>query len=436
MRLLLVFLLACVFLPAETPLPQGRIVDRVACGEAPEFGYAAYVPTSYRPGRPAPVLLGISPVGRGGDPVRLFREAAERHGWILVGSLEARNGPLPAARAALKAVWKDVRKRLDVDVANSAVGGLSGGARFALDFLRMNSELRGLVSMGAFGNGSSSVAGLGKHAAVLLCGETDFNHDELVAGAKELRSRGWTVWADRFSGGHEWPSAELCGEILDYLQLDVMARGVRSDDPSLAVRFAGRRLVEARAAEGLLAQRRWEAIRAQGPNEEADRALKSLAGDRRVARELALERQAESEIQLAHQIRWKKGYAELLHRWLRQAESADPSEAVFAQRLLGNEELMHRMALQEALDRKEWSNAAALGRNLTILRPKDGHACLLLACALAGQGRREEALAALREGEARGFRPKGDPRTFPGLEVLKGDSAAEAIFTALGHPAK
>ncbi len=434
MRPFLLCILSVLWLPAAPPLPQGVLVERVVCEGAPSFSYAAYVPTSYRPGTPAPVLLNISPVAVGRVPVLLFQAAAERHGWILVGSNDAGNGPMTPVREALGAVWKDVTARFSVDVPRSAVGGLSGGARMALDFLRSHPELGGLISMGAYGMGSDGLVGLRPHAAVLLCGQEDFNHWELLEGAKALRARRWRMWADRFAGGHEWPPAEVCAEALRFLELDAMRQGRCRLDPELRADFAERRLKAAREAEGLLAQRRWEAIRAEGPSEEADQALARLAKDFRVLREEEHERRAETRMWQIVDQRWKPGFEDALNALVIQAKGEDPVEALQAKRLLSREALDHRVTWGEAVERKQWALAEGLSRNLIALRHPDPAPWLNLACSLAGQGKRAEALAALREGLARGLKPRMDPRVLPGLEGLKGDPDAEGVFAALGFP--
>lgn len=436
MRPLLLCILFLLRLPAAPPLPQGVLLERVVCEGAHHYSYSAYIPTSYRPGTAAPVFLGISPVAVGRVPVMLFQEAAERHGWILVGSNDARNGPIGPVREALNAVWQDVAARFSVDVPRSAVGGLSGGARMALDFLRSHPELRGLISMGAFGLGADGLAGLQPHAAVLLCGQEDFNHWELVEGAKALRTRGWRVWADRFPGGHDWPPAEVCGEALRFLELDAMQQGRRTQDPQLRDAFTTHRLKAAREAEGLLAKRRWEEILAEGPSVEASQALARLAKDFRMLREEVHEGRAEARMREVGHLRWKSGYEDVLNGLLAQAKGEDPVEALQAKRILGREALDHRVLWGEAVEQKQWALAEGLSRNLIALRHPDPAPWLNLACSLAGQGKREETLAALREGGARGLKPRVDPRKLPGLERLKGDDEAERLFASLGFPSR
>lgn len=428
-------LLSCVGLLASAPpIPQGVLVERVVCESAPRYSFAAYVPTSYRPGVPMRVLLGISPGGDGREPVRLFREGAERHGWILIGSHDARNGPRQDSRNALRALWKEVQQRFSVDVKGSVVGGFSGGARMAMDFLRARPELGGLISIGAFGIGADSLPGLRPHVAVLLGGLNDFNHLELVEGADALRAQGWRGWADRFPGAHGWPSPDRCSEILDYLELDAAAQARRPESPELKARFLARRRHEAREAEGLLARRRWTALLDLGPDAEAEASLARLARDPQLIREEKLEGRLRDRQEALGQLRWQSGYIPALNSLLAKAQSEDRAEALMAWRLLTREAHSHLEAWYAARQRGQWAQAELLGRNLLLLQPGAGHPWLLLACSLGAQGRREEGLEALRQAVGLGVRLQGDPRRLSGLEALVGMPDAETLFAAMGPP--
>ena len=198
-------ILACLLFHSafgQSPLPRGEVVPRVACRAEPNFSYALYVPSGYREDHTWPVLFGFSPGGSGEEPVRLFQKAAERFGWIVAGSNDARNGPLRPALEASEALWKDVQSRFKVDPRRSCAVGFSGGARMALRLaLRHPKSFAGVISFGAFGTGDGLLTGLGHLHFFLACGQEDFNHWELLEGREELLSRKWKAMADRFEGG-------------------------------------------------------------------------------------------------------------------------------------------------------------------------------------------------------------------------------------------
>ena len=77
--------------PSES-LPKGQIVDKVVCAKSPEQSYALYLPSTYDAARKWPILYAFDPGARGRLPVAQFKDAAEKYGWIVVGSNNSRNG--------------------------------------------------------------------------------------------------------------------------------------------------------------------------------------------------------------------------------------------------------------------------------------------------------------------------------------------------------
>ncbi|HYN02745.1 MAG TPA: hypothetical protein VE359_09900, partial [Vicinamibacteria bacterium] len=117
---------------APPPLPTGQVVDSVVCLRDPSQSYALYLPKGYRPDRQWPVLYAFDPAARGRVPVVLFQEAAERLGYVVVGSNNSRNGPAEPVFKAIEAAWIDTHDRFAVDPRRIYTTGMSGGTFPAL----------------------------------------------------------------------------------------------------------------------------------------------------------------------------------------------------------------------------------------------------------------------------------------------------------------
>ncbi|HYE75428.1 MAG TPA: hypothetical protein VEF04_18935, partial [Blastocatellia bacterium] len=115
-------------------LPKGRVIDRIACLADPSQSYALYLPANYTEARKWPILYGFDPGGRGNQVVELFKEAAEKYGWIVVGSNNSRNGPGVPLSTILQAFWNDTQTRFAIDERRVYATGMSGGARVASSF--------------------------------------------------------------------------------------------------------------------------------------------------------------------------------------------------------------------------------------------------------------------------------------------------------------
>src|SRR5690349_8767564 len=114
------------------PIPRGQIVDRIEAFSDASESYALYLPSNYTPDRKWPILYAFDPGARGRVPVERFKEAAEKYGWIVVGSNNSRNGPWDVAVNAWNAMQKDTHQRLAIDDKRLYATGFSGGARVAI----------------------------------------------------------------------------------------------------------------------------------------------------------------------------------------------------------------------------------------------------------------------------------------------------------------
>ena len=93
-------------------LPTGEIVDSVECALDSTQHYALYLPSNYTSSRQWSVILAFDGGARGRVPVERYRQAAEKYGYIVFGSLNSRNGPWEVSMNAAQAMTADVKARL------------------------------------------------------------------------------------------------------------------------------------------------------------------------------------------------------------------------------------------------------------------------------------------------------------------------------------
>src|SRR5207253_6401651 len=75
---------------AQTPA-AGTVHASVPVAADASNSYALYLPSNYSTAKHWPLLLIFDPSARGEVPVKLFHEAAERYGFILICSNNSRN---------------------------------------------------------------------------------------------------------------------------------------------------------------------------------------------------------------------------------------------------------------------------------------------------------------------------------------------------------
>ncbi len=218
---------------SETILP-GQIIDKVQCLDDLAQSYALYLPSNYSKDRAWPILYAFDPAARGKQPVARYREAAEKYGWIVVGSNNSRNGPIQQSFLAWSALWKDSHGRFSIDPRRTYITGFSGGARMAILFaIRCGDCVAGVIASSAgFPEGIAPSRTM-SFALFGTAGQEDFNLPEIKSLEDTLTKSAIAHRVEVFPGRHEWPSPSLAMEGIEWLELQAMRRGARLRDNEL-----------------------------------------------------------------------------------------------------------------------------------------------------------------------------------------------------------
>lgn len=235
----------------QTPeLPKGQIVERVVCLNDPNQSYAQYLPSNYSPDRKWPVLYAFDPGARGKVPVERYREAAEKYGWILVGSNNSRNGAFQPSVDAWNAIVKDTHQRFAIDDKRAYVTGFSGGARLSIYLAtRCQDCIAGVIASGA-GFPVGIKPSPAHHFAVFsTTGTEDFNFPEVKGLEEPLARAGITHRIEVFAGRHDWPPSSVAIDAVEWMELQAMKTGKRQRDANLIESIWQRKLQQARSLE-------------------------------------------------------------------------------------------------------------------------------------------------------------------------------------------
>ena len=227
-------------------LPTGQVVDSVVCLHDPAQSYALYLPKGYRSDRLWPVLYAFDPAARGRVPVVLFREAAERFGYVVVGSNNSRNGPAEPVFKAIEAAWIDTHDRFAVDPKRIYTTGMSGGTFPALTLGVQKAAgviaCAGALDADRLGPNTTAVDWLG------IAGSADFNYTSNKVMAHTLAERGVVARFETFDGGHGWPPEDVAARALEWLELSAMRKGTRPADTAFIDAYRERGVMRAGSA--------------------------------------------------------------------------------------------------------------------------------------------------------------------------------------------
>jgi len=222
-------MLAVWLMAASAALAQGlhagEIIDPVACTADPTQSYALYLPAAYSPSRSWPIIFAFDAGGRGRTPVERYREAAERYGYIVVGSNNSRNGSTEIPKI-LAALTDDVSSRFAIDPNRVYMAGMSGGARVAFRIALASPHVAGVIASSA-GYPDSQPRKTLPFPVFATAGTEDFNHLEMRTLDRTLTSPHRLII---FEGGHVWLSSELAMQAVEWMELQAMKSGRKPRD--------------------------------------------------------------------------------------------------------------------------------------------------------------------------------------------------------------
>jgi predicted esterase len=409
------------------PFPRGEVVPRVASRADSTQSYALYLPSTYAPDRPAPVLFAMDPRGRALVPMELARPAAERLGWIVLSSYDTRSDVAVSPNGrALEAMLADAQRLLAVAPGRMYLAGFSGTAREGWAFaLAMKGHAAGLIGFGAGFPNPATILGLNVDGGAPFvfyggAGNVDFNFEEMRQMDAALENAGMPRRMVYWPGEHGWAPEPLFADAMEWMELKAVERGIARRDSAWVDALLARRTAEARAvdeagrpadalplwtsvADDFGALRDVSAARAR-----AD-ALARLPAVRRA--HAARDRAAAEYMEHLRTLSTVRGelegtaplpdHARLLRR-LRVAEitrdtaAADTFRARYAQRLVAHLlSLTASYAPRAVLERGDADRALAILRVAAEVRPNSPGICYSMARAHALAGRPDDAFAAL-----------------------------------------
>ena len=427
---------------ADDALPTGRIVDGITCLSSPSFTYSVYLPSGHSRERRWPVLLVFDPAARANFGAELFREPAERFGWIVMSSADTRSAGVTMRHNAdaAAAMLGDADGRWATDRRRYYATGFSGGATIAWVVGREAGLLAGVIGCGGpFQDGVLPATATYDHFGA--AGMLDFNYVSMITVDRLLGEHGAAHRLEFFPGPHSWMPAPLAAEAVAWHEVQAMRRGLRGRDDVLLAALHGADCERARGleAEGspLAAMRRWQAVAAtfdglvgiDGARAEAARLAASPAVVAALAEESKLRGFEDGYLAamgpaLAALLHDDPPPVPLLARELRVSElermAGHPGvEGTIGRRLL--ESVWSQLAvvlMPQLLERQDY---ARLVPTLTIaVRIKPAPLTLYnLACAQARTGASRAALETLGRAVDAGFRSRTHIESDPDLASLR-----------------
>ncbi|HEY6309118.1 MAG TPA: hypothetical protein VI488_21960 [Candidatus Angelobacter sp.] len=243
----------------DAPTARGTVVSRVACLDDPIQSYAVYLPSHYTTDRTWPILYAFDPFARGKTAVDVYKDAAEKYGYIVVGSNNSKNGPSAVQLAAAQALWLDTHRRFSIDKNRVYTTGLSGGARVATSFALYcyTCSVAGVIAHGAGYPIMQSQKPPANDRLVYyaIVGDEDFNYPEIMALRKKKEEAGAACKVKIYPGPHQWAPPEVVAGAMEWLELKAMQAGTEKPDRAFV-----HKIFESTQAEAAQAEQRGDVL--------------------------------------------------------------------------------------------------------------------------------------------------------------------------------
>lgn len=430
--------------PQQPDLPaKGTAIPKIECRAEPQQSYALYLPSSYVSSRKWPILFAFDPGARGRIPVELFAEAAEKFGYIVVGSNNSRNGPMKPILAAANAMFQDTQRRFTLDEHRFYAAGFSGGGGVAISLACGSS---GLIA-GVIGCSCPFPEELRNTKSVPFvffgtAGIEDFNFPALRQLDRLLKQWDASSRMVVFQGGHEWLPKDMTFEALEWMELQAMKSGTRIQDLALIERAYQTYLEKASTHErsgdiyqayldyqstvytfqGLRDVSAWRQRTAQLKETKSVKESLKKENDLTIQQQRLMEEFGRQMLRLGNSDTKGDAFASLQRTIALQRMAASSNkprdETIVAKRFLMEAYVAVYSEATQVMERKEYGLAIPQLTVQTLIKPESNLPWYHLACAYAMTGDRKKSLSALREAVEKGFEDVEALRNTPELEGL------------------
>ncbi len=212
-------------------LNKGVIMEDVAIADSIPETISLYLPTNFENNATWPVVFLIDLKGRSKQSVAIFREAAEKEGYILAASdnlsdtLDIGDNVLRANRMIN---W--VGQYLPIQNNRFYTAGFGVGGKMAATIATVVPKISGMIMMGSSLPNLEILYNKKNFQFIGVVGHRDYNLLDMQKSLKLLNSNKYPNQMLVFEGGHTWPTVEDMQWALRYLTLSAMAKGNATAD--------------------------------------------------------------------------------------------------------------------------------------------------------------------------------------------------------------
>jgi hypothetical protein len=216
----------------DSVFAKGKVIPNVLCRKDINQSYALYLPSKYSEDKKWPVVYAFDSHGCGLLPVDLFKDDAEKYGYIIVGSNNSKNGTQWNVTSEIyDTLYNDTHRRFSIDDSRIYTAGFSGGSRVASTIAITKGGINSVIGCGA-GLGSQEQPQQ-KFGYFGIAGNADMNLTEMVILDSALEKSGYRHYLESFEGKHEWPPKTVVSDAFLWLELNAIKDNLKTKNDTL-----------------------------------------------------------------------------------------------------------------------------------------------------------------------------------------------------------
>ena len=412
----------------------GKVTDSVICRTDGSQSYALYLPAGYSSSRKFPCIYFFDAHARGAQPVKTYRELAEKYGFVLIGSNTSKNAtPRQVTNSIISTLLEDSRSRINIDPKRIYTAGFSGGSRIASSVAIENGGVAGVIGCAA---GFPRVQQIpNKFDYFGMVGDQDFNLTEMKQLDETLGRNGFTHQLLTSGAMHGWASIADFNAAMLWLQVNGMKENIQPRNDTIIAAFIKEfdgRISAAKQAHDVIGEheltdgiiRTVDGLADMSLYNKALAVLSESIGYKKAISDDAQLQQTEQRLQqeLANQFttrdeKWWDGAIKELKQHIRHTKT--PEESKMNARLLNYLGLIGYLSSSQALNAGDLGHAETYLHIFKMVDPENPDCPYLTAVFYMKKGDQQHALEALTDAATLGYSEVSQVGSEPAFTPLR-----------------
>jgi len=411
--------------------------------------FALYLPSYYTADKSFPCIYFFDAHARGAMPLNMYKDIAERYGFVCIGSNLSKNGTAwDITNEGIKALMSDTRTRINIDPKRIYTAGFSGGARVASSVAIFDGGIAGVIGCAAGFPHTDQPFGI-RFDYFGMVGEYDFNLSEMQALDGALQQNSFSHQLLTFDGIHGWAPAADFQTALLWMQVNAMKESLQKKNDTIIAALKtdyGKRISAATSAHDLIKQQQLLDGASRVLNTVSDitsyqKELTTLTAGDDYKKAIALQAQlqqteqhTQQELQqqfTTHDEKWWTAKIAELNKNSHTAKTQQ--EAQMYRRLVNYLGLICYLNADHALKTGDLDHAITYINIFKAADPKNPDHSYLAAIYYIKKGNTAQALIALNDAATLGYNDLSQLLTDPSFVSLQNDPAFKKILIKVSN---